>query len=125
MGLSTATANAILDALFNQGTLDDTAVWISLHTADPGDNGANEVSGGSYARQNGTAAFAAASGKAVTNTAILLYETLPAVTVTHAGVWTAQTGGTWRWGSALTTPRTFALGDDGRFKAGELDFSIS
>ena len=45
MAVSTYMKNAVLDAFFGVG-----AVMMSLHTADPGTTGANEVTGGYYAR---------------------------------------------------------------------------
>lgn len=45
MAVSTATKNMMIDAL-----LQGAQIYISLHTADPGTTGSNELSGGSYSR---------------------------------------------------------------------------
>lgn len=81
---------------------------ISLHTADPGDTGASEVTGGSYARQNGT--FAAASGGSSALSAAVDFTGMPACTVTHFGVW--DSAGTPLYiGGGPTTNRTLQAGD--------------
>lgn len=63
---------------------------VSLHTADPGTTGSNEVSGGSYARQNGT--FSGGALSAAVN-----FTNMPAVSGNlWVGVWSS--GGTFLWG---------------------------
>lgn len=74
------------------------AVYISVHTADPGATGANEVVGGSYARVATT--WAAASAAAKSGSAVTL--NIPAgTTITHFGLWTAVSGGTYVTGDVL------------------------
>lgn len=94
--------------------LDDTADWItgevtamSLHTADPGDAGADEVSGGGYARLVPT--WTAASGGTATLSATLEFSGPAGTQVTHLGLHNAS--GFWE-GVALDSPITFNL--DGR-----------
>lgn len=67
------------------------ALYMSLHTADPGTTGANEVTGGApaYARQPVT--WVAGSVDGVYNATVPAFD-VPATTVTHVGLWT--TGGT-------------------------------
>jgi hypothetical protein len=70
------------------------APFLSLHSADPGTTGASEVTGGSpaYARKALTWSAGAADG---VNTATSVVFDLPSgVAVTHVGVWSAVTGGT-------------------------------
>lgn len=74
--------NRMLDALDDTETL-----YISAHTGDPGVTGqtANEVSGGSYARQAGTWNAAASRSMTLSGT-----ETIPIPsgnTVTYLGLW--------------------------------------
>lgn len=86
---------------------------LSLHTGDPGETGtANEVvnSGGStYARQACT--WTAAVGGVVNLASNVDFNNMPAVTVTHFGVWTAA--GEFR-GSGTITNRTLLAGDSYR-----------
>ena len=64
--------------------------WISLHTANPAENGASEVAGGSYVRQQISPSL---TNGVITNLALLRWDLLPAVTVTHFGAWDAVTVG--------------------------------
>lgn len=106
----------MIDALL-QGT-----IYVSLHTADPGTDGANELIGNGYGRQ--LMPFNAAGADGITeNTNDETFG--PATTAgwteaTHFGFWSAETEGTFHGGFALTTPRTVALGDSAQFAAGEL-----
>lgn len=86
---------------------------MSLHTGDPGEAGANEVVGGSYARK--TVTFLAASAGAIALSASVDYEGMPAVTVTHVGFWTAL--GQYVAGAAITN-RTLLAGDTYRVNSG-------
>ncbi len=52
MGMSETLRNELLDALGNASAYSVATPYVSLHTGDPGTNGASEVSGGSYARQS-------------------------------------------------------------------------
>jgi hypothetical protein len=78
-----------------------TALYVSLHTADPTDAGTGaEVAGGSYARVQrnpGDANWSAASATDGTtkNVAALTFPAPTASwgTVTHFGIWDAATGG--------------------------------
>ena len=90
--LSTYLSNTLLNhALRNQAYTPPTAVYMSVHTADPGLTGTNEASGGSYARQAVT--FAAASSKSVTSSATVTFSGMPGGTFTHVGLWDAASSG--------------------------------
>jgi hypothetical protein len=98
------------DAVLNAAVGAVTALgdWISAHTADPGGTGANEVAGGTYAREQ-TTWGAAASGD---QTGSLVSLNIPGgTTVTHWGIWSAVSGGTFRGGFALSPSEGF--GADG------------
>ena len=123
MGLSTYLRNKILDAVFRNTSLAIAVPYISLHDGDPGDNGANELSGGSYVR--GTVGFDAAASAATSNTDALAFTGLPGATITHLAVWDAESGGNFAWGGALTAPKTVAAGDGVTFSAGELDAALT
>jgi len=88
MSKSTFLGNKQLDAEFNSVAFSVTGdPLISLHTGDPGTTGANEVAGGSYARQ--ATVFGAAAAKSVTNTSAAVFSGMPAAVVTHVGAWSA------------------------------------
>ena len=115
-GLSSAGEVAVLAPL-------TTTAYVSLHTADPGDTGVNEVSGSAYARIGPvTFANAGSNPTVASNSAIVTY---PAATgswgtVSYFGVWSAATAGTFRGSGALTTPKPVGNGDTARFIAGAL-----
>lgn len=92
-----------------------TTVYGSLHSAVPGETGANELTGGSYARQ--PVVFNAAAGGTTDNTAIEEWD-LTGVTdgeVLFVGLWDAVTAGNYLWtipvGGAQFTFTATAVGD--------------
>lgn len=116
--LSDATVHAMLDAQFNGAT-----VYISLHTANPSTNGANEVTGGTYGRQQ--VAFDAAANRATVNTDAETWTLMPSCTITHFGAWTAATNGTFKGGGKLTADQVINAGGTVTLAAGALSFGIS
>lgn len=82
-------------------------VYVSLHTADPGDTGASEVSGGSpaYARKSLTLAAASAGETDASNQPV--FDVPAATTVAYVGFWDAATAGNFL-GSADVTDEAFA-----------------
>jgi hypothetical protein len=83
-------------------------VWMSLHSANPGSSGSNEVTtgSGSFARQE--VAFTGSSGTD-TNVAEVTF-TISGATVTWIGYWTAETSGTFLGGFALVGAGTVLTG---------------
>jgi hypothetical protein len=69
-----------------------TALYASLHTADPGTTGANEVTGGSpaYARKAITWNAGVEDGSYTSNE--ITFD-VPPGTLTHVGIWSAVTAG--------------------------------
>ena len=71
------------------------ALFASLHTADPGATGSSELTGGSpaYARQAVT--WTAGPTDGISSGALAAaFDVPPATTITHIGLWTAASGGT-------------------------------
>lgn len=126
MSISNQWENEILDHIFNNSAAPAvTTPYVSLHTADPGETGASEVTGGSYARQSG--GFGAAAAGAVANTANIDFTGMPAVTVTHVGIWsssTATASSNFVWGGALTASRSVGAGSTFRIATGDLDVTL-
>jgi hypothetical protein len=82
--------NAMLDALA-RGTTPKAIDRVSLHTAEPDENGSNEVSGGSYARQ--AVEWDAASGGSIDNKGSNPLIPVPAgTTVKFLGFWSDAAG---------------------------------
>jgi len=126
MSISNQWENEILDHIFNNAAAPAvTTPYISLHTADPGETGASELAGGSYARQSG--GFGNASGGTVSNTANIDFTGMPAGTITHVGVWSSSTATAttnFVWGGALTASKAVNSGDTFRLATGNLDVTL-
>jgi hypothetical protein len=101
MPLLTSEANAMLD--FEGGRL----LYLSIHTGDPSTSGANEASGGSYARQSLSWASATGGSKSAAQASF----TPPAATYAYGGYWSASTGGTFLGSFAFAASKTIASGD--------------
>ena len=121
---------ANLDHIFRTASLSKPAsIHISLHTADPGEDGAGaEVSGGSYARVQVGPSDATwnRTNNTVSNAAQITFPTPSANwgTITHTGVWDASSGGNLLYKAALSTSKTVNNGDDAPFfAAGDLSYS--
>jgi hypothetical protein len=95
----------------------------SLHTASPGYTGANEVSGGTYARQSITNGAPVTGVKTTTNAQN--WTGMPAVTVTHFGAFSATSSGTWRGGAPLSSSLTVPAGATVAAAIGALTFGQS
>lgn len=101
---------AFLDDAFNSGTGLAIAAdpHVALFTADPGETGAsNEVTGGSYARQQ--AAFGAAASGTLSNSANIDFTLMPAATVVAWGIFDASTAGNCLWTGWLSTVSGLAV----------------
>ena len=92
MPLTNNGQNQVLDEIYNAaaGTFPAADPFISLHSADPGLTGANELTGGSYARIQ--TAFGAAASQTLSNTGAVLFN-VPAGDVVAWGVNDASTAG--------------------------------
>lgn len=115
----------ILDATFKNLAVPSIAtIYISLHSADPGETGASEIAAGgnTYARQ--TAAFDTAAAGATANSALIEWLDMPGLTVTHVGVWDALTTGNFIWGGVLDSSQVVAAGNTFQIAAGDLDVTL-
>jgi hypothetical protein len=119
MAASRHTVENILNALMREGSfVAPSELWISLHTADPGETGGNEVDTTdwpSYERRDSLQgdtkdnAWSVPDVDGITfNQKQLIfpvYNGTGSVTITHFGIWGAATGGTFIASGELTTPR--------------------
>lgn len=111
-------------------------VYVSLHTADPGESGGSEVSTGAwpaYVRKDAAVGGAIASGWAAPTDGVTTNEkqiTYPGmnggsnVTVTHWAIYDAATGGNMLAHAALQTSRTLQPGDVFVFDIGSLTVTM-
>lgn len=109
MSISNSAEVLILDAVLrNQSLAVGGTIYASLHTADPGETGTAEVTGGTYAR--GTVSFAAASAGAISMQGTASFANMPAGTVVGVGLWNHVSAGTFLWGGTISS-RTTNAGD--------------
>lgn len=121
VGLSSSGETAVLSPL-------TTTAYVSLHTADPGDAGTSEVSGSAYARQGAVTFTNAGNNPTVaSNSAIVTFPVATGAwgTITHFGIWSAVTAGTFRGSGAVATPKAVNTGDTARFAAGALTITAN
>lgn len=125
VGLAAATANSILDAFArNVSYAGNAAVWIKLHTADPGASGATAAAGNTTRKQ--ITFGSAASGGTISNTAAVSWtsgEVTTSEDYTHYSLWTASTAGTFL-GSGTVTANAVTAGDTFTIAIGDIDLTF-
>jgi hypothetical protein len=114
-GLASAGEAVVLNALL-------AARFVSLHTSDPSDSGASEVSGGSYVRQSVTFTNAGTNPTVASNNAVIQFPTATADwgVINHFGLWTASTAGTFLGGWPVTVAKLVGTDDTARWDLGQL-----
>lgn len=117
MALNATAKNLMLTEL---GTV---ALYASLHIADPGGTGANEVTGGTpaYIRKLITWDTAAAGSMSDSGTDPVL-DVPTGTTITHLGFWSAESAGT-NYGEADITDEVF--GAQGTYTVTSITLSIT
>lgn len=121
-GVAEAERNKILDAYSRNVSYVNAAVWVKLHTGDPGNAGAANPAGNTT-RQQATFASAAAVG-AQSNSAQIQWTNVPnAETYSWISLWSASSAGNFLGNAQLTTPRTVAIGDTFTIPVGDLDIT--
>lgn len=124
-------ATALANLAENDTTSPATSLYVSLHTADPGEGGdqtTNEATYGAYARvavARNSGGWTV-SGNAVTNTAAIVFPecTSGSNTITHFGVGVASSGaGQLLYSGALTASLAVSTGIEPQFAAGDLDIT--
>jgi len=125
MSFSNYLETELLDHVFaNNAYTSPSAVYVSLHTANPDEDASGaEVSGGGYVRQAGSFTV---SGNTATTSAAIEYPTATADygTVTHVGIWDAESAGNMLAYAALTASKTITSGDVFRIPTGDLDITL-
>jgi hypothetical protein len=117
MALQDNALNIMLDAF---GTA---AAFVSLHTDNPSTTGANEVSNGTYARQEPN--WAAATAGNLTNDDAIVFDVPGSTTIKFLGYWSADTNGTFYGSRALDADQTFATAGTYTIAAGNLSESLT
>jgi hypothetical protein len=116
MGYSTNAKNSMLDHLGTE------AVYASLHSADPGDTGTNELSGGSPAYARKAITWNAAAAGSMDDSNVPVFDVPAGATVLYVGLWSAVTSGTF-YGAALVTQENF--GGQGTYTLTDMDLDLN
>lgn len=128
MTISNYAEDRILRAVLDNTSFSVAAVYVSLHDGDPGETGANEISGGSYARQS--AAFSQVSNDTWDNDAAIDFTDMPSQTgadsVDHVALWDAASGGNCLWTSSGQSAMgdEVSAGETYRIAAGDLSVTL-
>jgi hypothetical protein len=115
--------DAVLNTLRGMNITAPATIYVALHTADPGVAGdANEVTGGSYARQAATFSAPAdnGGGRAVVNDATVEFPGMPALTVTHLSLKSALSGGDNLYRDEVPVPQAVNANGVVRLPAGSI-----
>jgi hypothetical protein len=100
-GIVAAGANLMLTGLTTN------AVFVSLHTADPGTGGTSEVTGGSPAYARKAITWTAAAASTTSNSAQIVFDVPTSTTIRYLGYWSASTSGTFYGSRALDANQTY------------------
>lgn len=119
--------NALINhTLRNSALSAPSAVYVSLHTANPDEDASGaELSGSSYARQAAT--FGAPSNGVSTTSADINFPQATGSwgTVSHIGIWDASSSGNMLYYTALDASKTIATGDILKIAAGSLTVTLA
>ncbi len=120
MVFTTAAAQAVINKLLrNTDFAQAAALFVSIHSDNPGNTGANEITG--YTGTRKAVTFTAPSGKATSNNADITFADMPATTVTYIGLWDAAAAGVFWGGGALTVAQVCGAGETLTFLTGDID----
>lgn len=78
------------------------AVFVSLHTGDPGTTGANELTGGTPAYIRKAITWNAVSSGNLDSSNTPVFDIPGSTTISHLGYWSAETNGTYYASSDIT-----------------------
>lgn len=115
-GISTAGKNLMLNAFAGS------AVFYSLHSADPLDAGTSELSGGSPAYARKAATWNSAAAGALDNSNAPVFDVPSGATVAFVGYWSAVSAGTF-YGSSAVTSESFS--GQGTYTLNDADVTLT
>jgi hypothetical protein len=98
------------------------AIFASLHSADPGATGTNEIAGGTPAYARKSITWNSASAGALDSSNQPVFDVEGGDTVAFVGLWSASTAGTF-YGSADVTDETF--GGQGTYTLTDFDITLT
>jgi hypothetical protein len=120
-GLATATANSLLDALFNATNYSVATPFIKLHIGAPGAAGTGNPA--AETTRKAVSCSAAASGAITSDADIVWTNVAGSEDYTHWSIWTASSGGTFVCSGTMTA-NAVVTADTFTIPAGDLDASF-
>lgn len=121
-GISSSVANAWLDAVGRNVSYTNAAVWIALHTGDPGSAGTSNAATETTRKQ---ATFAAASGGSMSSNADVTWTNIAgSQDATFFSAWSASTSGTFLFSGTITA-NAYTAGDTYTITSGNLTVSLT
>lgn len=121
-GISSTTANAWLDALGRNVSYTNAAVWVQLHTGEPGAAGTSNQATETSRKQ---VTFAAASGGSMASNAAVTWTNIAgSQTATRFSAWSASTSGTFLFSGSVTA-NAYTAGDTFTIASGSLTVSLT
>lgn len=117
-------ANSWLDAVARNVSYAEAAMYVQLHTGDPGSSGTSNVAANTT-RQQATFGNAAAS-RAIANTAAIEWTSVPNTeTYSWVSLWDASTAGNFLGRDDLSSSAAVTAGDTFRIPIGDLDLTVT
>ena len=121
-GISSTVANGWLDAVGRNVSYVNAAVWIALHTGEPGSAGTSNAATETTRKQ---ATFAAASGGSMSSNADVTWTNIAgSQDATHFSAWSASTSGTFLFSGTITA-NAYTAGDTYTITSGNLTVSLT
>lgn len=127
--LSDYSEKLLLDYLMTTGSATRPTNWyVALYTAAPSDSGGGtELSGNGYSRQSVSFDAASSPGGTTQNSNIVSFTAAGGNfgTITHLGIFDADTAGNLLWHGALSASKTINDGDTIEFAVGAIDLTMA
>lgn len=122
--LEDAIANALRGGGNGTSFTAPAAIYVQLHTGDPGEDGTANVSAETDRQE---IQFGAASGGVITSTNTPTWDDWDAgpETITHISLWDASSAGNCLGHAALAAPKTVNNGDDIDLPAGDVTWTFT
>lgn len=123
MSISNYLEDKILDKVCRNTDFTVSAVYVKLHTGDPGEDGTANAA--TEADRTQATFGSASSGGTISNTAAITWTNVAASeTYSHVSLWDASTAGNCLWVGALTASKAVNSGDTFEIAIGDLDVSL-
>lgn len=124
-GLSSATAQGILNEMCNAGSWTiPTSFWVKLHLGDPGAAGSSNAASNTT-RQSASFSSAAAAGTITTSADVTWTSVSATESYSHVSFWDASTGGNLIATDNLEATRGVTAGDNFTIASGDIDIALT